>query len=250
MLRMAGNHLKPEEVWKDFSLETSKGAWTGQDLDFRLWASVLDGIDFYCFKPPNLWYILYCSSLNLGIEESAQNVGDLGSIPESGRSHREGNGYPFRYSCLENSMTEEPGGLQPLGSQRVGHDWLTISLLLFRKWVQLHPPHCSHHHQHLPPPQLHYYENIVKKILQITSFQANTGTWFYWSAADTTRWTHVSILTTSGLTLISGIYRSSIFSFLIPKLLVWAWHDHFSPFPKNKDGLTWRRHQRPFTLTP
>ena len=115
MLRMAGNHLKPEEVWKDFSLETSKGAWTGQDLDFRLWASVLDRIDFYCFKPPNLWYILYCSSLNLGIEESAQNVGDLGSIPESGRSHREGNGYPFRYSCLENSMTEEPGGLQSWG---------------------------------------------------------------------------------------------------------------------------------------
>ena len=26
-----------------------------------------------------------------------------------------------------------------------------------------------------PPPQLHYYENIMKKILQITSFQANTG---------------------------------------------------------------------------
>ena len=36
--------------------------------------------------------------------ESDCNVGDLGSIPGLGRSPREGNGYPFQYSCLENSM--------------------------------------------------------------------------------------------------------------------------------------------------
>ena len=35
-------------------------------------------------------------------KESACNVGDLGSIPESGRSPGEGNGYPLQYSCLEN----------------------------------------------------------------------------------------------------------------------------------------------------
>ena len=29
---------------------------------------------------------------------------------------------PTLYSCLENSWTEEPGGLQSIGSQRVGHD--------------------------------------------------------------------------------------------------------------------------------
>ena len=27
-----------------------------------------------------------------------------------------------RYSCLENPWIEEPGGLQSVGSQRVGHD--------------------------------------------------------------------------------------------------------------------------------
>ena len=27
--------------------------------------------------------------------------------------------------CLENPWTEEPGGLQSMGSQRVGHDWVT-----------------------------------------------------------------------------------------------------------------------------
>ena len=29
---------------------------------------------------------------------------DLGSAPGSGRSPGEGNGHPFQYSCLENSM--------------------------------------------------------------------------------------------------------------------------------------------------
>ena len=37
-------------------------------------------------------------------KESACNAGDPGSIPESGRSPGEGNGYPLKYSCLENSM--------------------------------------------------------------------------------------------------------------------------------------------------
>ena len=35
------------------------------------------------------------------------NTGDLrdvGSIPGSGRSPEEGNGYPLQYSCLENPM--------------------------------------------------------------------------------------------------------------------------------------------------
>ena len=33
---------------------------------------------------------------------SACNAVDLGLIPGSGKSPREGNGYPFQYSCLEN----------------------------------------------------------------------------------------------------------------------------------------------------
>ena len=37
-------------------------------------------------------------------EESACNAGDPGSIPGSGRSPGEGNGYPLQYACLENSM--------------------------------------------------------------------------------------------------------------------------------------------------
>ena len=95
-------------------------------------------------------------------KESACNAGDAGSIPGSGRSPGEGNGNPLQYSWasllarlvktppamqeawaqalgqedpLEEEMathssilawripwTEEPGGLQSLGSQRLGQD--------------------------------------------------------------------------------------------------------------------------------
>ena len=37
-------------------------------------------------------------------KESGYKVGDLGSVPGSGRYPGEGNGYPLQYSCLENSM--------------------------------------------------------------------------------------------------------------------------------------------------
>ena len=36
-------------------------------------------------------------------KESACNGGDLSSIPGSGRSSEEGNGYPLQYFCLANS---------------------------------------------------------------------------------------------------------------------------------------------------
>ena len=51
---------------------------------------------------------------------NAGDPGDVGSIPGSGRSS-EGNGNPFQCAWLEN-RTEEPGGLQSMGSQRVGHN--------------------------------------------------------------------------------------------------------------------------------
>ena len=51
-------------------------------------------------------------------KQSACNAGDLGLIPGLGRFPEEGNGKPLQYSCLENSMEEEPGGLQFMGLQR------------------------------------------------------------------------------------------------------------------------------------
>ena len=55
---------------------------------------------------------------------SACNVGDLASIPGLGRSSEEGNGYPSTPVFLPGKIpwTEEPGGPQSMGLQRVGHD--------------------------------------------------------------------------------------------------------------------------------
>ena len=63
-------------------------------------------------------------------KQSACNAGEPGSISGLGRSPGEGNGYPPHYSCLENSMTGEPGGPQSM-SQRVRHDRATNTVTLF-----------------------------------------------------------------------------------------------------------------------
>jgi len=62
-------------------------------------------------------------------KKSACNAGDLGSIPGSGRSPEEGNGYPLQYSYLGNPMARGAGWLQLMRSQRVRHNvGLTPSL--------------------------------------------------------------------------------------------------------------------------
>ena len=53
----------------------------------------------------------------------AYNVGDLSSIPGSGRSSGGGNGNPLQYSFLENPMDRGTWPVQSVqGLQRVGHD--------------------------------------------------------------------------------------------------------------------------------
>ena len=52
-------------------------------------------------------------------KESACNVGDPGSIPGSGRSPGEGNGYPLEYPCLEKSKDR---CYSPWGHKESRHD--------------------------------------------------------------------------------------------------------------------------------
>ena len=50
-------------------------------------------------------YTLRCGlSWQLSGKESVCNAGDLGSIPELGKSPGERNGNPLQYSCLGNTM--------------------------------------------------------------------------------------------------------------------------------------------------
>ena len=50
------------------------------------------------------------------------NAGDVGSIPESGRSPGEEMATHSSILAWEVPWTEESSGLQSMGSQRVGHD--------------------------------------------------------------------------------------------------------------------------------
>ena len=57
-------------------------------------------------------------------KESAYNAGDLGLILGLGPWRRAWQPTPV-FLPGESPWTEEPGGLQSMGSQRVGHDWVT-----------------------------------------------------------------------------------------------------------------------------
>ena len=46
------------------------------------------------------------------------NIGDLGSIPGSGRSLGVGKGSPFQYSCLENPMDRGAWWARVLGDAK------------------------------------------------------------------------------------------------------------------------------------
>ena len=65
-------------------------------------------------------------------------------------SSEEGNGYPLQHSCLENSMDRRswqatdlrdhsPWGLQFMGSQKVGRDWVTFRFFIIYILYLNHP---------------------------------------------------------------------------------------------------------------
>ena len=53
---------------------------------------------------------------------NAGDIRDAGLIPGLGRSPGEGNGNPLSILAWRIPWTEEPGGLQSMGLQRVGPD--------------------------------------------------------------------------------------------------------------------------------
>ena len=76
-----------------------------------------------------------------GGKASAYNVGDPGSIPGSGRSPGKGNGNPLQCSCLENPMDWGTRSMGSMGSQRVGHNWVTSLSLLVSYLINCYQDH-------------------------------------------------------------------------------------------------------------
>ena len=67
-----------------------------------------------------------CSFPRISVgKECACNAGDLGLIPESGRSPGEANGNHSSTLAWKIPRTEEPGRLQSMGSQESGMTWVT-----------------------------------------------------------------------------------------------------------------------------
>ena len=69
-------------------------------------------------------YLLWGFPGGSEVKASACNVGDLGSIPGSGRSPGEGNGNPLQYSCLENPMD---GGAWWATVHGIAKSWTRLS---------------------------------------------------------------------------------------------------------------------------
>ena len=55
----------------------------------------------------------------LVVNNPPANAGAMGSIPDPGRPPEEENGNPSSILAWRTPWTEEPGGLQAMGSQRV-----------------------------------------------------------------------------------------------------------------------------------
>ena len=56
------------------------------------------------------------------VKDPPANAGDMGSIPQSGRSPEEGNGNLLHYSCLENPMDKGTWQATVHGVARVRHN--------------------------------------------------------------------------------------------------------------------------------
>ena len=56
------------------------------------------------------------------VKNPPANVGDMGLIPGQEDSLGESMATHSVFLARESPCTEEPGGLQPMGSQRVGHN--------------------------------------------------------------------------------------------------------------------------------
>ena len=85
---------------------------------------------FFCFPPHHFFSSHLASQVALVVKNppaNSRDISDVGLIPGSGRSTGRRHGNPLQYSCLEKPMTEEPGGLQSIGLQRVRDDCSDIA---------------------------------------------------------------------------------------------------------------------------
>ena len=75
-------------------------------------------------------------------KESVCNAGDPGSIPGLGRSPGERNGIHSSILAWRIPWTEEPGGLQSMGSKKVRHCWATNTFFSLLSHLHIGMVYC------------------------------------------------------------------------------------------------------------
>ena len=105
---------------------------------------------------PQMNTIIYMVQVVQVVKNPPANAGDArdtGSIPGSGRSP-EGMATHSSILAWRIPWTEEPGGLQSSGSQRVGHDWACMQRpsSSFGRQIRLQGSYQNHDSLASPPP--------------------------------------------------------------------------------------------------
>ena len=151
--RQIPNHRTTKEVHRDFKSRNNRTGWFRvcvskwelrerkpwrKIMKILYWAPEWEGRVFG--RPGSCWVLwdplrgcwppggcVHWQGFPSGSDgkESTCQCKRLGSSPGSGRSPGGGHGNPLQYSCPRNPMDRGVGGLQPMGSQRVEHDWAT-----------------------------------------------------------------------------------------------------------------------------
>ena len=115
-------------------------------------------------------YIYTCFPGGSEVKASAYNAGDLGSIPELGRSSGEGNGNSLQYSCLENPMD---GGAWWTTVHGVAKSWTRLSNLTLTIYIYIYIYRYTHTCIHI------IYKKTYNFICYTNSTYSTTLQYFY-----------------------------------------------------------------------
>ena len=123
---------------QELTIPQKKRRWTLKTTPSfsKMWIKSIKSVHWVIGRRHRLNYmvVILCCGSQHGVhsiwgnaQETACDSGDSGSTPGSGRSPGGGHGNPPSILTWRIPWVEEPGGLQSMGSQRVGHDWSDLA---------------------------------------------------------------------------------------------------------------------------
>ena len=145
----------------------------------------------------------------------------------------EGNSNPLQCSCLKNFMTEEPGGLQSMRSQKIRHEWVTNTYiyLLNSKGikglsVRLDTVKCSEKYIGRMLSDINHRKTFFEITLKVVKIKTKINKWDLiklkrYCTARKGKWTH-SVVSDSLQPMDCGLPVSSIHGIFQARILEWV----------------------------